>query len=440
MYNLKGFIEITAFANNIPNNLSALGELSNMSLSYAIEKGYYSKADAPNVELVAFTSKLDEDNVETPAKYHAHVLEIAQWVFNKSVAGSLNDDPEHFRTLFLAEYQDQIGDAEIGLMVTAKNNWMPSYIKWNLDDGGEDNELRVWFADEAFKAQYDDFEIVVIPPIEPVDTFMKTVEYVKPALDLFNLPDHDVKVAQLAAENPYSNRVTREYPWYDREDPDTSLLTNWTVIIYGIAGNNPLVIKEAIAEYILANSVYGREDWVPVFPDIFTSTEFVLVPMWHRRSVPDETVRGQLYSPIVPYDEAGVLAEKYIKYPKAGHVKKYLDISTVHYKSLAFVVSGGIENRDDKYKLEDYFPDYALIASRSADFNRLNKYTTDWIIMLQGAIIAAEEMDEYSYLDVMYARVERDGLTYVGFSYDNVLYMVLSRLSMEEAVAQENAA
>lgn len=440
MYNLKGFIEITAFANNIPNNLSALGELSNMSLSYAIEKGYYSKADAPNVELVAFTSKLDEDNVETPAKYHAHVLEIAQWVFNKSVAGSLNDDPEHFRTLFLAEYQDQIGDAEIGLMVTAKNNWMPSYIKWNLDDGGEDNELRVWFADEAFKAQYDDFEIVVIPPIEPVDTFMKTVEYVKPALDLFNLPDHDVKVAQLAAENPYSNRVTREYPWYGREDPDTSLLTNWTVIIYGIAGNNPLVIKEAIAEYILANSVYGREDWVPVFPDIFTSTEFVLVPMWHRRSVPDETVRGQLYSPIVPYDDALVKAEKYIKYPKAGHVKKYLDVSTVHYKSLAFVASGGIENRDAKYKLEDYFPDYALIASRSADFNRLNKYTTDWIIMLQGAIIAAEEMDEYSYLDVMYARVERDGLTYVGFSYDNVLYMVLSRLSMEEAVAQENAA
>ncbi|AQT28077.1 putative virion structural protein [Vibrio phage pVa-21] len=440
MYNLKGFIEITAFANNIPKNISPLGELSNMSLSYATEKGYYSKADAPNVELVTFTSKKDEEKIETPAKYHAHVLEIAQWVFNKSVAGSLNDDPEHFRTLFLAEFQDRIGDAEIGLMETAKNNWMPTYIKWNLDDGGEENELRVWFADEAFKAQYDEFEIVVIPPIEPVDTFMKTVEYVKPALDQFNLPDHDVKVAQLAEENPYSNRVTREYPWYDREDPDTSLMTNWTVIIYGIAGNNPLVIKEAIAEYILANSVYGREDWVPVFPDIFTSTEFVIVPMWHNRSVPDETVRGQLYSPIVPYDEAGVLAEKYIKYPKAGHVLKYLDISTVHYKSLAFVCSGGIENRDNKYKLKDYFPDYALIASRSADFNRLNKYTTDWIFMLQNAVIAAEEMDEYSYLDVEYARVERDGLFYVGFSYDNVLYMVLSRLSMEEAVAQEQAA
>lgn len=434
MYNLKGFIEITAFANNIPNNISPLGELSNMSLSYATEKGYYSKADALNVELVTFTSKRDEEEIETPAKYHSHVLEIAQWVFNKSVAGTLNDDPEHFRTLFLAEFQDRIGDAEIGLMESTKSNWMPSYIKWNLDDGGEENELRVWFADEAFRAQYNEFEIVVIPPIEPVDTFMKTVEYVKPALDQFNLPDHDVKVAQIAGDNPYSNRVTREYDWYDREDPDMSLVTNWTVIIYGIAGNNPLAIKEAIANHILANSVYGREDWVSVFPDIFTSTEFVLVPMWHRRSVPDETVRGQLYSPIVPYDDAIAKAEKYIKYPKSGHVKKYLDVSTVHYKSLAFVVSGGIENRDNKYNLEDYFPDYALIASRSADFNRLNKYTTDWIIMLQGAIIAAEEMDEYSYLDVEYARVERDGFTYVGFSYDNVLYMVLSRLSMEEAI------
>lgn len=434
MYNLKGFIRIAALANNVPNNISPLGELSNTSLAYAIEKGKYTKADAENVELVTFTSKADDVKVETPAKYHAHALTIAQWVFDESIAGNINDNAETFRTLLLAQFQDIIGDAEIGEMVSAKSNWMPSFITWNLDDGQEDNEIRIWFADDAFKAQYDDYEIIVIPPIEPVDTFMKTIDYVKPALAQFNLPDHDVKVAIAIDGNPHSNRVTNPYDWFDREDKDSTLLTYWTVAIYGIAGNNPLAIKEAIANYILANSVYSREDWVPVFPDIFTSTEFVIVPMWHRRSVPDETVRGQLYSPVVPYDDALTKAEKYIKYPKAGHVKKYLEVSMVHYKSLAFVCSGGIENRDNKYLLHEYFPQYAVIPSSSGDFNRMDKRTTDWIFMLQSAVIAAEEMDEYSYLDVQFAKIERDGLNYVGFSYENVLYMILARSSMSEAM------
>jgi len=434
MYNIKGFIGITALANNTPNNVSALGELSNMSLSYATEKGKYNKADADNVELTTFTSKTDGVTVETPAAYHAHILDVAQWIFDNSISGNITDDSERFRTLFLSEFQTDIGDVEFGDMVTAKSNWMPAYITWDLINGTEENEIRIWFNDEAFKAQYDDYEITVIPPVTDVDTFMKTLEYVKPALAAFNLPEHDLKVTALALENPYSFRVTNDYDWYDREDENATLETYWTVVIYGVAGNNPLVIKEAIAEYILANSDYPKDDWINVFPDIFTSTEFTIVPLWHLRSIPDESVRGQLYSPIVPYNTIGTLAEKYIKVSESGHVKKYLEISTVHYKSLAFVAAGGIENRDDKYNLSDYFPEYALIASSSADFNRMSKFTTDWIFMLQSAVIAAEEMDEYSYLDVQFARIERDGLNYVGFTYNDVLYLVLARQSMEEAI------
>lgn len=433
MYVLKGFVEVTALTNNTVGSISPLGELSNVSLSYAKEKGYYSKADAINVELISFTSTDDNNKIETPAKYHSHVLEMSQWVFERAVEGTLSDDAEQFRSLLLAEYGSIMADVIVGKMVAAKGSWMPSFISWTLDDGGEDNEIRIWYADEAFKAQYDDYEVIVVPPLVPVDTFQKVKSEVKPLLDKFNLPDHHKSVGEYTDGHPYTNLVTNEYLWHDREDESATLMTNWSVAIYGIAGNNPIVIKKAIADYILSQSAYLREDWIPVFPDIFTSTEFTIIPMWHNRSVPDESVRGELYSPIVSYNELPTLASKYVNIDVAGHTEENLQISTVHFKSLAFFTVGGIENRDKKYKLSEIFPDYALIQTTSADFNRLEARTTEWIIKLQGAIIEAEEMDEYSYLGVNFSRIERDGKVFVGFSYEDILYLILSRGSMDEA-------
>jgi len=434
MYNLKGFIEITALANNIPTITSPLGELSNVSASYAIEKGYYNKSDADNVKLVSFTSAEDDTKKEVPAVYHSHILDIAQWAFGKAIAGKLTSNAETFRTLMLAQYDTSMEDVEVGDMVSSDGRWLPSYIKWTLI-GQSDNEIRIWFADDAFKAQYDDFEIVVVPPIEPVDVFQEVIAVVSEALGGFNYAVHLESVYDKTDGEPYTNAVSKEYDWYDREDDETTLPTNWTVAIYGVAGNNPLLIKAAIAKYILSNSSFSIDYWTKVFPDIFTSTEYVIVPMWHRRSVPDETIYGELYSPIVAYDETLTLAEKYIKYATTGHVKNNLEYAVVHYKSLAFLSVGGDENRDDVFKLSDWFKDYALIASSSADFNRMATRTTDFIIKLQAAVIAAETIDDYTYLDVSLARIERDGFTYVGFSYEDVLYLILSRNSMSEVTA-----
>ena len=428
MFTLKGFISITALANNTPNLTSPLGELSNIGESYAREKGFYNKADAPNVQLITFTSERNAAAIATPAAFHSHILTIAQWIFNNSISSTINDDSEAFRRLLLTQFGTDMKNVEVGKMVVAKSNWMPSYIQWSLDSKGvEENTLRVWFADEAFQAQYDDYEIIVIPPIEPVDTFQKVKSVVATALEKFNQPDHLKTVLEKTDGVPYTYLISNEYDWHDREDPEATLSTTWSVAIYGIAGRNPLVIKEAIANHILKNSKFGRPDWIPVFPDIFTSTEFVIVPMWHLNSIPDETVSGSMYSPLVSYNEALVVANKFIKYPKSGHVQKNLEFGVVHFKSLAFVTAGGNENRDDKYKLSEYFPDYALIPTTSIEFNRMSVETIEWMTMFVRAVIAAEEMDEYSYVDVDLSRVERDGNMYIGYSIDNVLYLVLTR-------------
>lgn len=436
MYWLKGFVNVDALANNTPGSVSALGELSNVSNSYAIEKGYYNSNSYQYVELVSFYSKYDTGNlIAVPAKYSDHVLRLAQWIYEQAIADKLTDSEEAFRTLFLSEFGTTVKDFECGKMVVAKGNWLPSYIAWSLDDGVEENLLRVWFSDDAFKTQYDEFQIVVIPPIEPVDTFQLTKAKVAVAMQAFTVPKRDANVLVKTGGEPYTYLVSKEYPWYDREDPTATLTTVWTVAIYGIAGNNLAQIKDALADYILAHSSYARTDWIPVFPDIFTDTEFTIVPRWDLKSVPDETVLGSLYSPIVPYDGLVDFAKKFIKSVTDTHRVKYLTTMGLQYKSLAAIVVGGDENRDRKYLLKNFYPDYALLSTTSIDFNRMASGTVEFVQKLIEAVIAAEEMDEYSYIGATLSRITRDGMLYVGFSHNDVEFLVLSRSSQEKALA-----
>ncbi len=435
LYRLKAFVSIPAFCNNTPGRTSPLGELSDFTKTYSREKGEYAKAALPNVKLISFTSKQDGSNEKlvVPARITDHVLSVSQWSFNHSISGDFSSAEDSYKNLLLGEYGNLIKNLEVGKMEQANGNWLPAYVKWQLDDGGAANELRIWFSNEAFKSQYDDYEIVVIPPIVPVDTFQKVRKEVEAALSKFNLPDHDDTVQETVGDdNPYTIRKTNDYLWHDREDADATLNTSWTVAIYGIAGNNPALIKDAIGDFILANSAYDKPDWIPVFPEIFTSTEFTILPLWHNIGVKDATVAASLYSPIVPYNEILPLAKKYLGITNSDHLTKYLSVQTLHYKSIAYLAVGGTDNRDNKYSLKDYFPDYILISPQSPDINRISDTTYNWLMMLTKALITAEEMDEYSFIGADLARIERDGRMHVGFEFDKVLYLVLARGSMDE--------
>lgn len=434
MYWLKGFVNIDALANNTPGSVAALGELSNISLSYSIEKGYFNRHDYEKVEFVSFTSKKDTTVITAPAKYTDHIIKVAEWMYDQALAKKFTDDEEAFRVLLLAQYGSEIADFECGKMVTEKGVWLPSYIAWKYDLAGEENLIRVWFSDAAFKAQYDDYQIVVVPPIEPVDTFQLTKAKVAEALAKFTVPDLHERVLAKTKGEPYTYLVSKEYPWYDHDDTTQTLSTTWTVAIYGIAGNNLELIKDAIAKYILANSTYDRDDWIPIFPDIFTNTEFTFIPFWNHRSVVDETYVGSLYSPIVPYDGLVKFAQTFVPYVTAAHLTKYIAVSGIQYKSLACAIIGGVDNRNSKFKITDFYPDLAQISTTSIDFNRMTANTVEFLQKLLVAIIAAEEMDEYSYIGASLSRITRNGMLYVGFSHGDVGFLVLSRSSQEAKI------
>lgn len=428
MLTIKAFISIAAMKDNDPDVVSQLGELSDRSHSFAREKYSYYDQASRECEMVVFESKTDK-YVVTPDIHQRKALEYSQWIYTQALAARFNADVEVFKARFLTQFGGQIDRFECGTMITARGIWMPAFIRYRLQ-GQPENAVRLWYADQAFQAQYDSYEIIVVPPIKPVDTFMNTTSVVAKALSSFTLPQHQVDINLAAGGVPFTRHKTTEYTWYAPDDPESTLPTFWSAVVYGGSVVNDDIIRDAIADYILNNSIYNRDQWLPVFPDIFASRGFSVIPAWHKHSTYDATPRGSLYSPVLNHGEDLTLANKFAYDHNAEHNAKYLQTTVAQWKSVALICVSNVENDKKRMRLTDIYPDYALISPTSQDFNRMSFATTDWVKKLIKALIMAEQFDEYTILEDGFYLLERGLYTYVMFNDQKVDYMVLTRNSL----------
>ncbi|AWN08824.1 putative virion structural protein [Salmonella phage SPAsTU] len=454
MYDLQGFIQIAALIDNGPGNTAPVGELSELSYSFAKSKQYFTK-ESLQVELVAFTSKRDDVSIKAPAVFTDHVLTVSQWIYQQAILGNLRNDEVEFQRLLLGQFNSAISGVQSGAMVQTNSNWFPRWVSWTYEttaDKVEDpsdvkNQIILWFADEDFNQDYTGFEIEVQMPILPVDTFLAVKSVVEQAMEGFNLPDHHNKINELADGYPYTNLITNIYTWHDQEDFDSTLQVPMSVIIYGRAGRNPSRIKQALRDYILNNSSFTVALGVKVFPEIFTTTKFTIVPGWSIRGIPNEEDIAALYSPILPYDfwvkaitKFGEWATQTIAEKNSGAVSvpttDVTDLPSI-YKSLNGVCIAGPENDSRKTTLHDIIPDYALIGTTNADIARMSKNTTDWLNLFFQALVAAEEYHPHSTpLDIVKLVDDTDPNIYFWvFEFENVEYRILSRKAVWDVPA-----
>lgn len=447
MLDIQGFINITALIDNDADGAVApVGELSELSKTYAKNKQYFTKANL-QVELVAFTYLRDSLKVKVPSAFTDHILALTQWIYNQSILGNFKNDETEFQRLLVGQYQSTISAVQTGAMIQVNGNWFPRWISWKFEvaDGqlenqaDRENQITVWFADEDFNQDYTGWEIEVLMPILPVDTFMAIKSVVATAMAGFNLPDHHKKANEIRGEYPYTTILTNNYTWHDREDYNSTMVVPMTVLIYGRAGSNPSRIKQALREYILANSNNGVIDWVKVFPEIFTTTKFTIIPGWSIRGIPNQEDIAAQYSPMLPYDFLVKAVGKFGEWKTLTVAEKNsgvvplptTEVASVPsvYKSLGAVAIAGPENDVRKASMYDVVPDYALIGTLNPDIARMSKATSEWVDLYFRALIAAEEYHPYNTsMDVVKLVDDTDPNIYFWvFEYDNVEFRVLAR-------------
>lgn len=451
---LKGFITINSLANNTAGQVGQFGELSTYSRTFSREIGNYVNSAQAHVQLETFHSVTDIGAftvLTTPVKNH--ILQVGQWIRDQYATNSIpsNASKTSFINTQLAVEFPNMANITIGELVehtTDNLKHMPDYIQWEYTDtanGDTVTQIKVWFIDSAFRNQYDEFEIIIVPPLVDIEDFENTTAVVGPLLALQTNAVLVDKINTAMGTKPPTMVKTEYFTWHDPTDPPASLAstlqTTWTFLIYGPAGNNMDNIRAAMQDYIdaIVAPTVAPETWVLMFPDLYSETEFTIIPLWDRFASPETVMDYGLYSPTVNPADMKAIALTFTppNYSGGNPMGPYLDtnlnLSQSVYRSLAFLAVGNALNSGGIIRFLQRFPDYMALPPVNADFARMELETQNFIILLMDMLDKAQTLTPTSPVPSGYTRVPRNGKYYLAKPYLDTVYLVLSKYSFDNA-------
>lgn len=428
MFSTKSFCNISALASNVPGATSALGEITTYAKTFTKELGMYHSSTIEGYDLFNFTSV--DTGIEV--KMGHALVDQAIALVDYLVRTTLSTPGELFVDQLLiginpVALANTASSVALGPMVSEGVNWLPSWISWSDDSNPSENTHKVWLAIGAFQLQYTEYEIVVVPPFARLDDFFLPGSIVESRIKAITPTQMMEQIEVVKGGDPETRIRTDPYAYHDTINPTRIIDVYWTVLIYGDAGDNPDLIRDALASFILANSAYDRVVWAKVFPDIFKRTEFIFVPYWENYAAGQRILSHGVYSPVVNIAGATSRYSSFVTEYAAGHIANKIQVMGFPYRSLVLAVVGNIENRNAKHRLTDYYPDYMNVSTSSTDFNRMSLETQTLMLRLNELIVLAERWDESVDVPHGTSRVMRGGKMFLVITLDRVQYLVLTK-------------
>ena len=432
MYVLKSFISHALFANNNPGVVSQIGELSTQSLTYSKEIGSYTSSTSPNLTLVSFKSALDTTQITVAPIFADHVLDVAKFIYDKSISTNILFDTDTMLSSLLAAFIGVAENFQMGAAVHDGSYYIPEWLSWDMvvTTGVVENSLKIWFSDNSFQNEYDEYSITVVPPTDNLDNFFMTGTDVETMLKVFSDSENMNRIQ--TAKNGHPDTLIRldSYNYIDPSNSSHVVPSKWAVIIYGKAGDNADSVSDALVNYILTHSTNTRAAWTSILPDLFRRTEFVIAPMWDQYAIPNRTLQAGIYSPIANLTRASTLIKQVAIGYSNTHINTNASVASHPYKSLALLSVGSADNRNSLFKLTDVFPDYISVSSTSLDFNRMSLLTQNWMLILEDMLIVAEGMSDFTSIPIGYSKMKRNNILFLTKRYDNINYLVATKASI----------
>lgn len=432
MYHLKGFAAIDTLISNVDGVIAPIGELSTYSATFTKERMIYPSISNANITTHVFSSISSlTGNLVPPVAILNLTDIILGWVYTRQMASTVVETRQQFQDALANNFIDECVGVVCGPLVYATNGkQFPEWISWKTRDYlTEDNVTTIWLSDQSFRQKYDNYEIVIVPPIANLDSFFSTAVNVQASINAVTHVDRFNMIQAARADHPETVLVGVSYNWVDTLNVANPINTNWSILVYGANGNDNDVIRESIADYILSNSTHTEAEWKVIFPDIFKRTEFLFLPRWHNYAIPNLVLQSGIYSPVT-------YATKEVNYLKgilsdytALFIEQHASVMPHPYKCISLDVIGGYENRDGLFDITQVYPDILNVSTTSVDYNRMTADTQGLLSRLSEMILIAENLTYYSDIPVGYRKIERYGVMFISTRYMNIELLVSSKLT-----------
>lgn len=433
----KAFAQIGSLVDNTLGVIAPIGEMAPRSRTAAREKTEHSFADFGAETLVGFSYKVNDVPTVVSDEIAFSCLTAINWIYSQAKLGTFTEEKDSFQQAFITHFGTQFDLIDSGRNIAFGNYFCPEYILFAPLNQSATINWKIWFSDDSFYNQYDEFVILPVPPVVALDSFFDDYDTVLAMVKA--IQQSDIFSRMNTAKGVFPETVMRNdvFAWTDPTDPTKTIDTDWVTVIYGPNGDNLDAVKEAIRDYILDNSTHTRDDWATIFPDLFTSTEFIATPLYMNWAVPQEVRQNGIWSGIAGIQQAMQVCHltcKGVKYTNA-HIDTVLCIVPSQYRSLMLAVVGGPENRNGIDMFNERYPDYINVPTTHVDFLQMKEETRQFCMMLAEMLLHAEEMTKNSGVPAGFNRLIRDDVVYIAKSFNKFLYLVVTKYSVDIAQA-----
>lgn len=421
-YEVRLFGEIADSRDSVVGNTAPLGELSTYSLSFSANKTEIHDPAYPDVSGVVFSCR--RDGVEV-TNLPGVTVRSAMIIMDKLVNGLDSSIPfaEQIKTVFptlhpTMQYSD---------LITFNGRTLPGYISWEEIINGDLVTFHLYTADVVFRAQYDLFEIRVVPPVPNLGDMRDSDVMMLAALDEYD-EEKKLEDIETARDNDSITKLAGvTLKWVSPVNGSEINLT-WRLLTLGAKGLERVNQLQAIRDYII--DTYGdfSDGWGDIFPELNVTTTLTLLPLWDDVALRSSGSVNYVYSPTITIDHFYEGMTKRLGETPPNEVISKLDYAQSLYKSIGFFAHTE-ENGASPLPFSALYPDFSLVSVNDINLNRLSSDTRGAVSAIETGLRLAENYKVEDVLPINFWIEVEERLRFVCYVTNGVGHRIATRES-----------
>lgn len=434
---IQGFVVIPTLADNAVGQIAPFGEFSEHAQTYTKDLRHLSNPDVyPHVEIATVKAINEQSqNITIPSKVSGYMLQVANWIYKQFVNASIplanakSVLESAVSTEFTFATTVRIGEI---MSTNQPSKRLIDYIRFDCVENGETYRTTMWFNDQRFRIQYSYYDIIVIPPVDDIDRLTQDLPSTAVAIQSTTIDSVVAKIGYHTRANKPTNIVPFSLTYHDPTGTNSSLIqTTWTLMLYGAMAEDTESMKSAIRDYLSDTSNYDK--WHVIFPDLYSTNEFIVIPFWDARATIEDSFDVGLYRTLVSNNELKDIQNRLVpnSYKVGKNSEIYLAentlIGSVFYRTMMFMSLGSPSNSNTINKLTDLYPDYMALGTDSPDFSRMSIDTQDFVLKLNECFNKARLYTPDEKFPEGFTRATKGSRVYIGFDALGYTFYVLTR-------------
>ena len=434
MLESKAFVTVTTYADNQSNATAPIGELSKICRSFSRDIKLFSNVSRPEKLINLFSSHETNltDYVEPSQIIMTEMQAIANWVVSRGDLKLAPTDLPSYIDSITGSFIGMTGEFSVGNLVQYNGGWFASSVSYE----SATYKWKLWFSDTHFNVQYDEYHVETVFPINDIDELHSDYFNVQSLLEKSTSTTMLSKIMAIESDAPATINKGEDYTWHSLSDSATKLPISFAVVIYGKAGDNVDVIREAIVRDILAVSRFDRSAWARVLPELFSPNEMVFIPYWNSVQESYDPLEDDIYRSVIQPESIIALALEFTPNFSPAHIEGHVNLVPTLWRGIVMAATPHEPADDtDSPMFNQMYPDYMLASTTDIDFHRMNQDTRDVVGIIFSLLTYAERYNDYFALPEGYSRTVRVNREFITVSMNGYLYHALTKRSYIESLS-----